>query len=90
MEVDVSAELQPAELINRRRVPLLHTYPYAVHVKPTVFLDMSPVQHHYHPVLPPHVSSACFLLARISPVTHNLFTYLKIAEVFVTCTSGNL
>jgi hypothetical protein len=30
-----------------------------------------------------------FLLARVSPVAQNLFTYLRISEVFDTCTSGN-
>lgn len=30
-----------------------------------------------------------FLLAGVTPVAHNLFTFFRLVEVFVTCSSGN-
>jgi hypothetical protein len=84
---DISAEMQPGCIDKQKKCAIVARVLIPVQVKPTVILDMSPAQHHYHPVLPPYVSSAFFLLAGIAPVAHNLFTYLKIVVVFITCTS---
>jgi hypothetical protein len=61
-----------------------------VNVKPTTFLEMTPILHQFPIVL----ALLCFLhvlfMSRIEPVAQNLHVFWKIAVVFETCASGSL
>jgi hypothetical protein len=61
-----------------------------VKIKPTTFLEMTPILHQYPIVFALLCLLHVLCMSRIEPVAPNLHMFWKIAVFFGTCVSGNL